>query len=317
MPLGRSAFIASTLALSTGALPRSVLAQTPALNLRVGANANDTYAAPYYAQDEGFFSRFGLNVEVQMMANGAAIAAAVSSGAVDVGVAVPVTLASAYLHNFPFVIIAAGAMSLPTVPALRLCAAKTSTFSSPKDLEGRIVAINALGVGADFQLHAWLAQNGADFSKVKLVEVPFSEMGAALDHGTVDVALLVEPAYTVAQRQYTIRTVFALDSIVGGPYLNSCWFTTRDFADKHPEHVDRYIRAIYFTQRWANGHQSETAAILSKYSKLDITIARAMTRCTWADQLRAADIQIYLDMAAKYGGLARPVSAADLIYKRA
>ncbi|MGA2393709.1 MAG: ABC transporter substrate-binding protein [Candidatus Lustribacter sp.] len=315
--MNRSSFIASLSALSAGGLPRSGLAQTPVLNLRIGANANDTYAAPYYAQDEGFFARSGLNVDLQTMANGAAIAAAVVSGAVDVGVAVPVTLASAHLHDLPFVIVAAGAMSLPTVPALRLCTAKTSTLKTPKDFEGHVIAINALGVGADFQLHAWLAQNGADFSKVKLAEVPFSEMGSALDHGTVDAALLVEPAFTVALRQYNIHVVTALDAIVGAPYLVSCWFTTRDFADKHPDHINRFIRVIYETQHWANGHKSETAAILSKYSKLDIAIALAMTRCTWADQLRATDIQVYLDMAAKYGGLARPVPAADLIYKPA
>jgi NitT/TauT family transport system substrate-binding protein len=315
--MNRSSLIASLLALTTGAVPQNALARKPALNLRVGANANDTYASPYYAQDEGFFTRSGLNVDLQTMLNGAAIGAAVASGAIDVGVAVPVTLASAYLHNLPFVIVAAGAMSLPSVPALRLCTVKTSTLKTPKDLEGRIVAVNALGVGADFQLHAWLVQNGADFSKVKLVEVPFSEMGPALEHGTVDVALLVEPAYTVALRQYNIQTIVALDTVIGAPYLISCWFTTRDFADKHPDYIDRFTRVIYATQRWANSHKSETAVILSKYSKLDVAIARSMTRCTWADQLRATDIQVYLDVAAKYGGLARPVSAADLIYKPA
>lgn len=315
--MNRPAFVASALALGSGVAARSALAQTPLLDLRVGANANDTYASPFYAREEGFFTRFGLNVDLQTMSNGAAIAAAIVAGVVDVGVAVPVTLANAHLHDVPFVIVAAGAMSLPTVPALRLCAGPTSSIRTPKDLEGRVIAINALGVGADFQLHAWLSESGADFSKVKLVEVPFAEMGAALVHGTVDAALLVEPAYTVALRQYNLRVIVALDTIVGAPYLVSCWFTTREYADKHLEQIARYTRAIYFTQRWANGHKPETAAILSKYSKLDIAVARAMTRCEWADSLRPADIQVYLDMAAKYGGLARPVAATDLIYKPA
>lgn len=313
--MNRSSFVAASAALSAAALPVAAYTQTPPLTLRVGANANDTYAAPYYAQDERFFTRAGLNVDLQGLSNGAATAAAVASGAVDIGVAVPVTLASAYLHNLPFVIIAGGALSVPSAPALRLCVAKTSALKTPKDMEGKVVAINALGVGADFQLHAWVAQNGADFTKVKLVEVPFSEMGAALDHGTVDAALLVEPAYTVALEQYAVRPIAALDTIIGAPYLISCWFTTRDFADKHPEHIDRYTRTMYATQRWANAHKAETAVILSKYSKLDIALVRSMTRCIWADQLRAADIQVYLDVAAKYGGLPRPVSAADLIYK--
>jgi len=41
--------------------------------------------------------------------------------------------------------------------------------------------------------------------------------------------------------------------------------------------------------------------LLTKYSKLDLSVARAMTRCAWADQLRPADIQVYLDIAVKYG----------------
>lgn len=312
----RSLFLTAAVAVAAAESPQSALAQSARLNLRVAANANDTYASPYYAQDQGFFSRNGLNVDLQTIANGAAIASAVTAGAIDIGVAVPVTLANAYLRGLPLVIIAAGSISLPSAPAIRLCVSKTSTLKTAKDIEGKTVALNALGVGLDLSLHAWMAVNGGDFSTVKLVEVTFSEMGAALDRGTADAAVFAEPAYTVALRQYDIQSLAALDSVVGAPYLVSAWFTTRDFADKHPEEIARFTRAIYATQNWANSHHPETAVMIAKYSKLDLNIARTMTRCAWATQLRPADIQVYLDIAAKYGGLPRPVSATSLIYTR-
>ena len=314
--MNRSSFLSATAALSASGLPQAALAQATPLNLRVAANPIDTYSSPYYAEDEGFFTRNGLNVDLQTISNGAAIASAVLAGAIDVGAAIPVTLANAYLRGLPLVIIAAGSMSLPSAPAIRLCIAKTSALKTAKDLEGKTVALNALGVGLDLSLHAWMATNGGDMAKVKLVEVPFGEMGAALDRGTADAAVMAEPSYTMAMRQYSVQTMVALDSVIGVPYLVSSWFTTRDFAEKHPEEIARFTRAIYATQKWANTHHAETAIVLTKYSKLDLNIARTMTRCAWAEQLRPADIQVYLDIALKYGGLPRAVSATSLIYTR-
>ena len=314
----RSAFLTSAAALgAAAAIPQRIAAQGTSLPLRVAATANDTYASAYYGLDEGFFSRNGLAVDLQTMQNGAAIAAGIVGGAVDIGVATPVTLAIANLRGLSFVILAAGSLSTSKIPALVLCVEKSSSIKGPKDLEGKTIALNGLGVGLDLALDAWLANGGADPKSVKLVEVRFSEMGAALDRGTVDAAEFTEPALTVALKQNNIQIIGDVDAAVAPQFLNSCWFTTRQWADAHPEQVKRFVRAIYETQRWANGHANETAAILSKYSKMDVALVRAMRRSMWADQLRASDVQPFLDVAAKYGGLARPVDATSLIYQPA
>ena len=174
--------------------------------------------------------------------------------------------------------------------------------------------MNGLGI-LDFFLNAWFAQSGADVSKVKLVEVPFSEMGAALERGAIDAGAMTEFALTVARKQYSLQVLYDLEAAIAPQFLDSCWFTTRDFTQKNPDLIHRFDRAIYAAQKWANTHQSESAVILSKYSKMDVDLIRSMTRVVFADQLRAADIQPLLDAAAKYGALARPVSAAALIYQ--
>ena len=166
----RSSFLTTAAGLAASAAwPRTAAAQTPLLDLRVAANANDTFASAYYAQDEGFFTRDGLNVDLQTISNGAAITAAVVGGTVDVGVAVPVTIAAAYLRGLPLVMIAAGALSISSVPNTRLCVASDSTLKTAKDFEGKTIAINALGVGLELAPFVWLTVNGADKSKVKLV----------------------------------------------------------------------------------------------------------------------------------------------------
>jgi len=48
----------------------------------------------------GFFAQAGLNVELQTLNNGAAIAAGVVSGAIDIGIAPPNVLANGYLRGF-------------------------------------------------------------------------------------------------------------------------------------------------------------------------------------------------------------------------
>jgi NitT/TauT family transport system substrate-binding protein len=310
----RSTFCAASASFMAFSLPLPAWAQTPALPLRIAATANDTYASAYYAQDLGFFTRAGLNVDLQTMNNGSAIAAAVSAGAMDIGVATPVTLANAYLHGLPVVIVAAGSISSAKVPTLVLTVAKNSGIKTAKDLEGKIVAVNALKTGSEVNLDVWLSQGGADISKVKLIETPFSSMGLAVENGQVAAAVMTEPALTLALKQNNIEAVTDLDRAMG-QFLNSCWFAMRDFAKSNPEAIRRFQSAIYATQKWANTHQPETAAVLSKYSKMDPNLVRTIARSFYAEQMRVADIQTFLDPAAKFGVITKPVSAVSLLYQ--
>jgi NitT/TauT family transport system substrate-binding protein len=259
--------------------------------------------------------RNGLNVDLQTISNGAAITAAVVGGTIDIGVAVPVTVAGAYLRGLPVVILAAGALSLAAVPNTRLCVSDDSPLKTAKDFEGKTIAINALGVGLELAPFVWLTVNGADKSKVKLVELPFSEMGIALQRHTVDAAVITEPAFTVAAKENHIKMFANVNAAMGPAYVSSCWFSTRPFAQAHQEHVRRFVRAIYDAQKWANGHQGMSAEILTSYSKLDISLTRSMTRARYAEQTHASEIQPILDISAKYGGLPAPVSAADIMYQ--
>jgi NitT/TauT family transport system substrate-binding protein len=291
--------------------PAAAGAQTPA-PLRVATTTSDTYAEAYYAQEKGFFQRAGLGVEVSTFNNGSALAAAVASGAVDFGVSTPIGLAQAVSRGVPFVIVAAGALNTAKEPAGLIVVAKNSTIRDAKDLEGKPFAINALKTGSELVLDAWLGQNGADIAKVHTVEMPFSEMAAALQRGTVAGALMTEPALSQSLNT-TVRPLANANLAIAPQYLLSAWFSTETFVRNNPDVVRRFAAAIYEAGRWANRNHNESAVILAEHAKLGADVTRMMMRVTYTDAVRLPEIQSQLDLGAKYGILTRPMVATELL----
>lgn len=308
----RSWLGAATSTLGSALLPSALRAQAT-LPIRVGATPNDTYAEAYYALDRGFFTKVGLAAEVTTLMNGAAVAAAVASGSLDVGVSGPVQTAQAYTRGIPFTIVAAGALSTAKSAAGLLCVAKASPIQSAQDLIGKAVAVNALRTTGDLSLHVWLAKSGVDATTVHVVEVPIAEMGAAIEQGRIAAAVISEPALSIALRANNLRILSDISAAMAPQYLVSEWFTTTTFVQANPETIRRFVSAIYATARWANAHQDESALILAKVTKMDVALIREGMRAPYADALRASDIQPQLDFAAKYGYLARPVETDEIV----
>ena len=118
--------------------------------LRVGATAVDCCAAAYYAADEGFFRSAGVSVDLATYNNGAAVAAGVASGTLDVGISTPMQIAGAVARGLPFVIIAPGALGTPDAPTTTLCVAGGSPLliaaAAKRGSSGRAVLISARSI---------------------------------------------------------------------------------------------------------------------------------------------------------------------------
>lgn len=282
--------------------------------LKVGATANDTFAEAYYAQDMGFFKKAGLNVELSTFTNGASVANAVASGAVDIGISNPVGLAGALTHGIPFTIVAGGGMYSTKEPTTVLCVAANSAIRSAKDLEGKTVAVSALKDLTQLGALAWLTKNGADVSKITWVELPFAEMGPAVERGTVAGAVISEPSLSAAKSKGLVRVLGKAFDAISPQFLIGAWFTTTSFAQKNPDLIKRFVSAIYETARWANAHQDQSGEILAKYSKITPEAVHAMARSTYAVSLTPAILQPPLDLAFKNSVIVRAVGANELIF---
>jgi len=296
--------------------PRPSFAQTAPLAtpVRIGTSAAETYAQPFYAQDQGLFQKAGLsNVTIELLATGAAVSSAVAGGAADIGVVSTVTMGNAIIRDVPFVAIAPCALTTPKAPVSVLCVAKAGNIKAAKDFEGQTIAVPSLQQAADLAIRVWLIRNGADLTKVRIVEAPFIEMGPGLERGTFAGATISDPALTGALKKNAIRPLADFFSAIAREHMVAVWFTTRQFLQNNREAVRRAAAALTEGGRWANGHQYESAAIVSRVAKIDVDIIRSENRTIYGERMRADDLQPQLDAAFKFGFLSRQVNAAEFL----
>lgn len=306
--LSRPRFILSGAAAAAGV---PLLARAQTAKLRIGAITSDTYGEAYYADDLGFFKKAGLDVEITTMTNGTAILTAVLGGALDIGISNTVAIATAVTHGFPVGFIAGGALYLSNAPTTVLCVDGASPLHSPKELEGKTIAVSALRDMNAAGTRAWLTQGGADVAKVQFIEMAFPEMAPALRRGTVAAATIPEPQLTDAKND--VRVFAKFFDVIGKRFMNGGWFTTPDYAKKNPDVVKRFVTTIYASAKWANAHHPESAAILSKYSRVPLATTLTMTRAIYSEALDPRLIQPSVDVAFRYKLLDRAVSASEIM----
>jgi NitT/TauT family transport system substrate-binding protein len=309
--ISRSLFLTAVPALGA-ALALPARAQATA-TLRVGATANDTYAEAYYAQDMGFFSRAGLTVEITTFTNGAAVSAAVASGALDIGISNPVQLGNAVSRGIPFVFIAGGGLYNTAAPTTVLCVAKNASIKRPRDFAGTTMAVSALKDITDLGRQQYLEKNGVDPASVKTIELPFAEMGPALARGTVAGAVISEPSLTAAIGSDQARVFAKVFDAIAPHFLISGWFTTRDWYAKNAALAKRYAAVMTDTASWANDSHEQSGEILAKYSKISAETARQMTRSTYALALSPQLIDPMLQLAFKAKLTDKLVTAASMM----
>lgn len=285
-------------------------ARAQAGTIRIGAGTDDAFMEPYWAADLGYFKRANLDVQIVPLGPIALVPAAVG-GTIEVGMTDPIQVALANQRGIRVAYFAAGPLSTRKAATLVLCVQKNSPIRSLRDLEGKTVAIISVRSLMQITTLELLTRNGADATKVKFFEMHFPEMAPALARGTVDAALIGEPFLT--ENKADVRPIGVPFDTVAPSFTIFGWFALRDWLDANPDVARRLAAVFYDTARWANGHRDESAAIEAKYTKIEPDVARTMARNPLATELREADIQSVLDIAARYKLLERPVLAAELI----
>ena len=280
--------------------------------LRIATIPIDVGAEVFFAEAKGFFKQAGIDVQIETMSNGSAIAAAVASGAVDVGFSSLVPLAIAYKNGIPVRVLAPAGLYTSTAPTSACVVAANSTIRTGKDLNGKTFATNGLKDIAEFGPRAWIDDNGGDSKTVKFVEMPFPAMPPALAQGRIEGALLAEPMLDES-KQSTHVFAHCFDAI-GSRFLIGAYFSTVAWARAHPVVRREFQAAMRETARWANAHQPESAGILHEYTKIPIAVAQSMTRSVYAERADPALMQPVIDLTARYGAIPAAFPAAALIY---
>jgi NitT/TauT family transport system substrate-binding protein len=279
----------------------------------VGALATDSCSSLFTAQDKGFFTEEGLQVDVEAIPSGAAISSGVVGGSLQVGCSSIGSVASAFANGVPVRVVAQGAVYSSEAPTSALMVGNGSGVTGAAQLNGRTVAVNALKNVTQVSVQAWVDANGGDSASVKFIELPFSQMGAALAAGRVDAALIAEPDLTVAQQKGEAKVLGNAYDAIANRFSISTFFAAESWSTANKDALDRFRRALSKAAQYSNDHQQETAQILAQHSGLDVGVVSAMKRAEWETQLDVSTLQPPLDVALHYGALPEAVTAQELL----
>jgi NitT/TauT family transport system substrate-binding protein len=134
-----------------------------------------------------------------------------------------------------------------------------------KDLAGRRVGVSAPGSSTDFFLKYMLSKAGVDPNSVGVVGIGLEATAiAAMEQGSVDAAIMLDPAVTLLQGKNKdlkilsdTRTQHDTVAVFGGEYPGGALYTRADWIGSHQKEVQALTNAMVATLKWIHAHTPE------------------------------------------------------------
>lgn len=307
-------FCVAVLLVACLALPAGSMAQE-LKTVKIGYMPIGDCLQLYVAEDLGFFKEEGLTIEKTAMKGGAVIAPAVEAGEVQIGWSNAISIIIAHVKGFDFVFLTSGAMEKePDHRVHSLLVGKDSSIKAVTDLVGKKVAINTLGNVNELSMMALADSAKIDIKQIQLVEIPFPQMEAALQNGSVDAILTIEPFVTLSLSHGTARVlVKSIHQSFGEQFMIGSWFAKKSWIEKDPATAAAFVKAINRASDYIAQNPGKIADILVKYAKLPADLADKITLPYFSSQFHVADLQRMIDITAKYKLIPAPYPASEII----
>jgi NitT/TauT family transport system substrate-binding protein len=256
----RLAIAAAAFALSSG------LALADKVTLAVGGPSCLCYLPTMLAKQLGEFEKAGVEVEVIEFKGGSEALKAVIGGSADVvsgyfDHCVNLAVKNQNLQSF---------VVYDRFPGFALVVSPkhNAEVKTVKDLADKKVGVSAPGSSTDFFLKYILSKNGVDPNSVGVIGVGLGSTAiAAMEQGTIDAAIMLDPAVTVLQGKYKdlrlltdTRSQKDTLAVFGGEYPGGSLYTKADWIASHEKEVQGMTNAIVNTLKWIHSHTPEQIA---------------------------------------------------------
>jgi NitT/TauT family transport system substrate-binding protein len=286
--------------------------------VKVGVLPISNVAPLYVGMKQGFFKQEGLEVEPAPAQSGNEIVTAMVSGDMQFGFLGFVPMMVAVSKGLPLKVVASsdtGAEKAKDEWTV-IVVGKNSPIKDVRDLAGKTIAVNALkGVG-EVAIKAALEKRGVDPGSIKLLEVPFPEMQAALDKDRVDAIWAPEPFLTAVLTEGG-REIEAPLTTLGPNYPNGTYSTTDKQLAEDEGVVAGFTRAINKSMEYATQHPDAARATIPEFSKIPPEVAAKIRLPLWPVPIDTAKVTELGNYAVKYGVIEKNPPIDDLIWKGA
>jgi NitT/TauT family transport system substrate-binding protein len=281
--------------------------------LRVASSPSEDVVALLWGLEGGAFRAAGLDVQLQKANSGAAVAAAVAGGAVDIGKSSLLSLLIAHGNGIPFVLIAPSGIYDANLPTVEMMVARDSPIASGKDCNNKTVAVSALNDLFSLGTQAWVDRNGGDSRTLRFIEVPGSAMGSALSSGRVDIATVTDPVLGELLASGVARKLAPPHDAIARLFMLAAFFARIDYVAANKATVASFRRVVEETSRYANDHHEQMMGLLATYMGIDRSVLLAEPRQPLATTMDVRLIQPLIDVSATYKAIPARFDARTII----
>ena len=234
--------------------------------VRLGAaGISGTNAHPYVSRQLGLYQKHGLDIELIAFQGGSQLIQAMLAGDLPMALSEGVAVLASNIRT-PSLFFIAGIVN--TFPFTILAKAEIKT---PADLRGKKIAISRFGSSSDVAVRS--AVERYDLKPEK--DVVILQIGdqaarfAALRAGVVDAAI-VSPPFNLVGRRLGFNDLIDM-SETGVPYAHQQIVARKDFLDRQPDLVLKFLRAtVEGMGYWKDpARQVAVTLNLAKFLKLD------------------------------------------------
>lgn len=281
--------------------------------VHVGSSLDDALTPILYALKAGIFRKNGLDVTLTSAQNGAALAAAVAGGAVDIAKSALMSLINAHLRGVSFKLVAGAGLYVRGETDDELCVLRNSSIASLADVVNKTVVLDSLQSVDQMATEALIDQHGGNSGSCRYIELPDGAMLEALESGRADVASMVNPTLQAVLESGKVRSFGNPYDAIGPRFLIAAWFCTEQFAQRNAVVAQRFAAAVREATIYTNAHHAETVPIVAAYTGISPDVLSKMRSDLNAEVLDPREIQPVIDAAYRYKFIPTTFDAKDLI----
>ncbi|MCC6890350.1 MAG: ABC transporter substrate-binding protein [Hyphomicrobiales bacterium] len=293
-------------------MPQVVAAQA-LTKVRVAYDGFSMTSGPLiYAEKQGLFKKFGLDITPVFVEAGSTLTSAVVGGSVDIAQNGYTPAMSAGVAGANIVIIGGISNRLPFQLVVK------NAIKDGAQLKGQAIAISRYGSSTDQAADFALKHLGLNRTDVKILQLggPATRVAAAIS-GQVAGTMEQYPDTAALTRQ-GFRVLVDVTHIAGD-YPNTSYVTSRTYLKNHPDTVKRFMMAMATA---VHGYKNDpalaiplTQAFLKVKDVEDVKAAFDAYRKIYPDDLRPslAGMQLVLDEIALKVPKAKSMTPAQLV----
>ncbi|MGH7032206.1 MAG: ABC transporter substrate-binding protein [Stellaceae bacterium] len=275
--------------------------------------------APHYAAIRfGYYAAEGISTTSTTVRGGAVGIPGLVSGTFDILYSNCISVLTGLERGIDLRVVAE-ATTIPTHPpdVDALFKRKGDKLHSGKDLEGKVIAINAKYDLMWLVMQGWVKKTGGDLSKITYREVPTPSMIDALKHREVDAALVLDPFMTIGLGDPEIEVLGWPSSTIMPGLPSSLWITSGRTADSKKDLISAWAQGFEKGVAWFNAHigDAEFIDLVAGYSKADRALLAKMYTAKQPTGIDLPIMKKLVGVVKDYGLIKSDIDIESKIFK--